>query len=63
MGITKDIASSIAGDIIYPPPAMLYGAIECYIAAIPRMTCIQVFRRGIAPQTLSAISGVLYRYA
>lgn len=31
----RDIALSIAGDIIYPPPAMLYSSIAgCYIAVM-----------------------------
>ena len=36
MGIKfRGIALSIAGDIIYPPPAMLYSSIAgCYIAAM-----------------------------
>ena len=36
MGIKfRDIALSIAGDIIYPSPAMLYSSITgCYIAAM-----------------------------
>lgn len=37
MGIKiRAIALSIAGDIIYPPPAMLYSSIAgCYIAVMP----------------------------
>ena len=37
MGLeTRAIALSIAGGIIYPPPAMLYSSIAgCYIAVMP----------------------------